>query len=696
MGMGLTGRLAFPPAPWQSRLMKKSTFLWWAAPGLLLPFLWTSFLGVIFTGLVRHVTMANLSRMDSIRWMPTASGAVLVLATCTALYLLCRAAWPSFRRGWRAWLLLPAMVLAGTMTTLWPFALFAPAMRRLGGRRACACAVAAGLVLLAMYVGLLVMVGLELSFILDAPFRPWNSSPLPVFLWWFCQACAPAGALLVYAALCLVREKPRAFARVWGLLLLLLLAAAVATQPAVRLPSLRRERADRLARLIEASGSSLRPGDPLPAATPPVDPADDPIAALDNDARAKQGNEFWHLALAFSSLRAKPDPNIRSANRPNVRLHPLSELEAERLEKQLADSPELVAEAEAFASPGYRSSRPGATRVGEPAEDGVWVLEPETGRAYTDLEVFAFRAALAGFRGDADAARTDLDRLRRAAKVYAREPSAFGAQQAWMAWERAWEAGALQARLDLWPADALEAAVRDADALAGDFETLWSDTLAADLAFAFRDGTDDASGEGDWLDLLHEALAFLPPSYHAFWRESDKVAWLRHAETYPAEARAMLALPPGPERAAAFRALLDRLRDAQEKLSLGAVLCGNLSLPYSRHLEMLTWPRDHASVLRTAVAVERYRRDRGTLPPDLTSLVPDYLPAVPIGAASGKPIAYTPGPIDLPEETTPTSSRTPVPPDPAEPPFVLPAETRPGFLLDLPGFHPTPLFFPLP
>ena len=676
--------------------MKKSSFLWWAAPGLFLPFLWTLFLGAIFTGLIRHVTMAHLARMDAIRWVPTASGAVLVLAMIVSLYLLCRAAWPSFRRGWRAWLLLPAMVLAGVMTWLWPFALFAPASRRLGGRRVCACAVAAGLVLLAMYAGLLVMVDRELSFILDAPFRPWNASPLPVFLWWFNQVCAPVGVLLVYAALCGFREKPRAFARVWGALLMLLLAAAVATQPAFRIPSLRRERADRFARLLEASGSALRPGDPLHAATPPVAPADDPIAALDDDAWAKQGNDLWHLVLDFHALRAKPDPNIRSANRPNVRLHPLSEPEAERLEKQLADSPELVAAAEAFSTPGYRSSRPGSTRVGEPAEDGVWVLEPEIERAYTGLEVLAFRSTLAWFHDDPAAALADLGRLRRAAAVYAREPSAFGAQQAWMAWERAWEAGALQARLDLWPTDALEAAVRDADALAGDFETLWSDTLAADLAFAFRDGADAESGDGDWLDLLHKALAFLPPSYHAFWRESDKVAWLRHAETYPAEARAMLALPPGPERAAALRTLRDHLRDTQEKLPLGAVLFGDLSLPYRRHLEMLTWPRDHASVLRTAVAVERYRRDRGTLPPDLDALVPDYLPAVPVGAASGKPIAYTPGPIDLPEESAPSSSRDAPSPEPAEPPFVLPAETLPGFLLDLPGFAPTPLFFPAP
>lgn len=676
--------------------MDKSSRLWWAAPGLLLPFLSTFFSGALFTGLLRCLTVANGCRgLPWWKWVLGGASTATALATGVALFLLCRDAWPSFRRGWRAWLLLPAMVLAGVMTALWPFVLFAPAARRLGGRRACAYAVAAGVVLVAMYAGLLVMTQRELAFILDAAFRPWNASPLPDSLWWFCQGCAPAGALLVHAALCRFHGKPRAFARVWGILLVLLLAAAVATQPAFRVPALRRERAALLARLVESSGSAIRPGAPLPAATPPVAPADDPIAAFDTAAMDRQCGALGTFIREFGARRPAATPGFRSSSRPVRRLHPLSAPEAETLENLLADSPDLAAAAEAFAAPGYRSSRQGVTHAGIPAEDGSEWVEPEVRRSFFYPALFAARAALAGFRGDADAARADLDGLRRCAAVYAREPTAYGVQLSCLALRLAWETGALQARLDLRPADGLESAVRDADAFADACETLWSDTFAADLAFRFRDGA--PPNNSVVFDRLEKALSFLPPSYRAYWHESDKVAWLRHAESYVPDARAMLALPPGPERAAAFEGICARFEYGPENtLPLGADAFEGLSIPVWRHLELLTWPRDHASVLRTAAAVERYRRDRGSLPPDLGALVPGYLPSVPVGTESGKPIVYTPGPIDLPEETVPSSSRAPEPSEPADPSFVLPAETLPGFLLDLPGFAPTPLFFPTP
>ena len=44
-----------------------------------------------------------------------------------------------------------------------------------------------------------------------------------------------------------------------------------------------------------------------------------------------------------------------------------------------------------------------------------------------------------------------------------------------------------------------------------------------------------------------------------------------------------------------------------------------------------------------AAAIEFYRRDHaGTLPPDLETLIPDYLPALPLDYRTGEPLAYTP------------------------------------------------------
>jgi len=42
----------------------------------------------------------------------------------------------------------------------------------------------------------------------------------------------------------------------------------------------------------------------------------------------------------------------------------------------------------------------------------------------------------------------------------------------------------------------------------------------------------------------------------------------------------------------------------------------------------------------TAVALRRYRIDRGAYPDDLTTLVPAYLPALPIDPFTGKPPVY--------------------------------------------------------
>ena len=64
-------------------------------------------------------------------------------------------------------------------------------------------------------------------------------------------------------------------------------------------------------------------------------------------------------------------------------------------------------------------------------------------------------------------------------------------------------------------------------------------------------------------------------------------------------------------------------------------------------------PRNKAAFVRAAVAIESYRRKHGTLPPTLDTLDPDFLPSVPVNVYDGKPLAYEPGPIEIPEEEFP-------------------------------------------
>lgn len=131
-------------------------------------------------------------------------------------------------------------------------------------------------------------------------------------------------------------------------------------------------------------------------------------------------------------------------------------------------------------------------------------------------------------------------------------------------------------------------------------------------------------------------------------------------------------------------------------------------------------PRNNAAFVRAAVAIERYRRTHGTLPPTLDALVPDFLPSVPVNVYDGKPLAYQPGPIEIPEEEFPvlcdpdmraakdkaeftaefgdveqvslqqfvdSIKRSPSPPASKPELRTLPAQTLPGFRLTLPDYR---------
>ena len=95
--------------------------------------------------------------------------------------------------------------------------------------------------------------------------------------------------------------------------------------------------------------------------------------------------------------------------------------------------------------------------------------------------------------------------------------------------------------------------------------------------------------------------------------------------------------------AAAHRALVAELAEAEAVLP--AATDDLEHNPAGAMLFILDHPRTQAAVVRTAVAVELHRRATGALPPDLSSLVPSRLPAIPIDASTGTPLSYTPGDI---------------------------------------------------
>ena len=129
--------------------------------------------------------------------------------------------------------------------------------------------------------------------------------------------------------------------------------------------------------------------------------------------------------------------------------------------------------------------------------------------------------------------------------------------------------------------------------------------------------------------------------------------------------------------------------------------------------------RDRAAFVRTAVAVERYRRANGAPPPSLDALVEaGLLRDLPRDARTGEPLAYDPGPLRVPEEfvrrlADPDAvacqeqdwlagkpagdvlrerlGGEPEPQDYAADPRRLPAQTLPGFRLVLPVYPPAEL-----
>ena len=101
---------------------------------------------------------------------------------------------------------------------------------------------------------------------------------------------------------------------------------------------------------------------------------------------------------------------------------------------------------------------------------------------------------------------------------------------------------------------------------------------------------------------------------------------------------------PWPEKAKASAAALDRYRVEESRRP------GGDSNPWTNRnmaLESLSRAVDPTPLVidrssRAAVAVERFRRDRGDLPNALSDLVPKYLTEIPVDPFSGEPLVFRP------------------------------------------------------
>ena len=172
-------------------------------------------------------------------------------------------------------------------------------------------------------------------------------------------------------------------------------ALCAAAEPAPSADALRAE-ADALAADIAARlGSSVRPGVPFPGVRPPVAPDADPYAAIDPDALENDRDEFARMATRLS--------------KGNSLWHPLTPDDVSTLADTLPRLTNLAAAADAFATPGYRSSLPGLVSPpdGPAASPDTWFAEPRFPDALVAARYLVHRIRLALAQGDTASALAD-------------------------------------------------------------------------------------------------------------------------------------------------------------------------------------------------------------------------------------------------------------------------------------------------
>ena len=475
------------------------------------------------------------------------------------------------------------------------------------------------------------------------------------------------------------------------------LLVSLATQPALHLARVRREADAAFAELRAAIGSAVDPESLYPG-RPPVAEADDPVAALDPEAIEAEKASLQELRQMFERADG------------GTRRHPYQPDELAAAAAWFATHTSLVAAAEAMSEPGYRSCLPGPASFEETAVEGEFPYrEPRVIEVFRVMNALTTRARLSMAAGDASAGSEALRRLENAAELV--EDDALLIDYLLAASLRQMAFGLVSERIDLWSEEdllALERAAAEAAAAAGDrlrtaidWETCWLEKVFEGFArkyFGELSAATRGCGVPDW---------WLAAERRARYRDSA-VSW-KAADAI---------LRAGPD--AAVGEAIDRLRE--DEVARGASLpplSRMVSFTLAGMLDTVVATWDHASFVRAAVAVERYRRAHGgALPPSLDALVPEYLPAVPRAARTGAPLVYEPGPLDIPEETV-SALRDPDEaaaesdaefrarfgdadkitvdqiveavndgafPDKPEPePRVLPAQTLPGFRLVLPA-----------
>ncbi len=568
-------------------------------------------------GLCAHLVVywfvfSGLSWPRTFRTQIAVALGAIVLA---ALLLLAAGLSRLLRKAFRVWWAGAIMWgLSAVVTGLWPLAALLPAALRLGNLRAARFAALSG--------GVFLLSGALILFRHSSP-SIWM---LPVF-----SATATA---LILAALCALDDGARPHrVLAWGFALVLLVS--LATQPVFHAGRVGREADAALTELLATIAAPVDPRTLYPG-PPPVPEAEDPVAALDAEALEQED-------VSLKELKEMLEP--RGAN---FRRHPPTEEELAAVAAWFAAHTNLTTAAEAMsASPGYRSCLPGPAFFAEAAGHSPPYREPRASEALRAARVLIFRARLALAAGNGQAGTDTFGRLENLMSIFDGEPTLIGFLLSDAI--RGMMPLLVAERIDLWKEEDLLAIQRAADDAPEWAENRIRTALASE--FLWNEESLGKNVRDTILQIHPRHSTFLFENFaFDFWIAAERRAYYRHALVTWKEANRILGLGAS----ASLGEEIERFREEDDRRGtalppLAAVL--SVSLPFT--LERIVFLRDKASFVRAAVAVERFRRAKGALPPSLDALVPEFISDVPRSARTGEPLLYEPGPIEIPEETFP-------------------------------------------
>jgi hypothetical protein len=140
-------------------------------------------------------------------------------------------------------------------------------------------------------------------------------------------------------------------------------------------------------------------------------------------------------------------------------------------------------------------------------------------------------------------------------------------------------------------------------------------------------------------DAVFDYVGF--PAYKATSIDADELFYLKTMQEAITALRLLKARHPWAEakqRLDASFAAIDRISGSTERFRH---LLSMMSIPnYQKCGETVVYAETERQMTIAAIALKRFELRHGKLPPDLASLVPEFLPELPYDCMSGKPLCY--------------------------------------------------------